>query len=101
MEDTTNRTWPTWTNRRRKRCPGEPEIQAQRKLLEASEMEVKETRTGYYPELFAKAGLDYVQNDKVKEQAIYSATVGLKINLFDGFATTSRFRQAVKNRSRD
>ena len=79
---------------------GRAEIQAQKKLLEAGELEVKETRTGYYPELFAKAGVDYVQNDKVKEQAIYSATVGLKINLFDGFATTSRLRQAVKNRSR-
>jgi outer membrane protein TolC len=28
-----------------------------------------------------------------------AATVGLKINLFDGFLTTSRFRQAVKSRS--
>lgn len=76
------------------------EIQAQRRLLDARESEVRETRTGYYPELFAKAGLDYVQNDKVKEQAIYSATVGLKVNLFDGFATTAHYRQAVKNRSR-
>jgi outer membrane protein len=76
------------------------EIQAQRKLLDASESEVNETRTGFYPELFAKAGLDYAQNDKVKEQAIYSATVGLRVNLFDGYATTTRYRQAVKNRSR-
>jgi outer membrane protein TolC len=76
------------------------EIQAQRKLLEASESEVKETRTGYYPELFAKLGLDYVENSKVTEQAIMSATVGLKVNLFDGFATTSRYRQAVKNHAR-
>jgi outer membrane protein len=79
---------------------GRAEIKAQQKLLESGELEVKENRTGYFPELFAKAGIDYVQNDKVKEQAIYSATVGLKINLFDGFATTARFRQAVKNRSR-
>jgi outer membrane protein len=79
---------------------GRPEIQAQRKLLDASEMDVWETRSGYYPELFAKLGADYVQNEKVKEQTIYSATVGIKINLFDGLATTSRYRQAVKNRSR-
>ena len=77
-----------------------PEIQAQRKLLDASEMDVKEMRTGYYPEIFVKLGLDYVQNEKVKEQAIMAATVGFKINLFDGMATTSRYRQAVKNRSR-
>ena len=76
------------------------EIQAQKKLLEASESDVIETRSGYYPELFAKLGLDYVQNSRVKEQVILAATAGLKVNLFDGFATTSRFRQAVKNRSR-
>jgi outer membrane protein len=77
-----------------------PELQAQHKLLEVREADVKETRTGYYPELFAKLGLDYVQNSHVEEQAIYSATIGLKINLFDGFATTAHLRQAVKNRSR-
>ncbi len=76
------------------------EVQAQRKLLDAHDMDIKEMRSGYFPELFAKLGLDYVQNDRVKEQAIYSATVGFKINLFDGLATTSRYRQAVKNRSR-
>jgi len=61
---------------------------------------VKETRTGYYPEFYARAGLDYVQNDKVKEQVIMAATVGFKVNLFDGFVTTARFKQSVKNRSR-
>ena len=30
-----------------------------------------------------------------------SATVGLKINLFDGLATTARYRQAVKVRSQN
>jgi outer membrane protein TolC len=79
---------------------GRAEILAQRKLLDASELEVRENKTGYYPELYAKAGLDYVQNDKVKEQYIMAATVGLKINLFDGFATTAHLNQAVKNRSR-
>ncbi len=76
------------------------ELQAQRKLLDANELEVKETRSGYYPEIYAKLGLDYVQNDRVKEQVIMAATVGLKVNLFDGFATTSRLQQAVKSRSR-
>ena len=51
-------------------------------------------------QFYARLGLDYVQNDKVKEQALYSATVGFKVNIFDGLATTSRYRQAVKNRSR-
>jgi outer membrane protein len=77
-----------------------PELLTQRRLLDARESDVRETRTGYFPELFARLGLDYVQNDQVREQAIYSATVGLRINLFDGYATTARYRQAVKNRSR-
>lgn len=79
---------------------GRAEVKAQKKLLEGSEQEVAESKGGYYPELFARAGLDYVQNDKVKEQTIMAATIGLKVNLFDGFATTSRYRQAVENRSR-
>lgn len=77
-----------------------PELKGQRKFLEGSELEVKESRTGYYPELFSKLSVDYVQNDKVKEQAIMAATVGLKINIFDGFATTARYRQAIQNRAR-
>lgn len=77
-----------------------PEIRALRKTLEGDELSVRETRSGYYPELFAQLGVDYVQNKYVKEQAIMAATVGLKINLFDGMATTGRYRQAVMNRSR-
>jgi outer membrane protein TolC len=76
------------------------EVQAQQKLLEANELAVKEARSNYFPEFFAKLGLDYVQNSKVTEQAIMSATVGLKVNIFDGLATTSRLRQAVENRAR-
>jgi outer membrane protein TolC len=79
---------------------GRAEILAQRKLLDAGELEVRENKTGYYPELYARAGLDYVQNDKVKEQVIMAATVGLKFNLFDGFATTAHLNQAVSNRSK-
>ncbi len=73
-----------------------PEIKAQKKAVEAAELAVKESRSEYYPEIFARLGIDYVENDMVKEQAIMSATAGLRINLFDGLATTSRYRQSVK-----
>jgi outer membrane protein TolC len=76
------------------------EIRAQGKLVDAGELEVREVRTGYYPEIYTKLGLDYVENSMVKEQYIMAATVGLKVNIFDGFTTTSRYRQAVENRSR-
>lgn len=79
---------------------GRAELKAQRKLLEGTELAVRETKSDFYPELYAKAGLDYVENNRVKEQAIYSATLGLKVNLFDGYASTSRLQQAVLNRSR-
>ncbi len=74
-----------------------PELASLTKAVEAGEAEVSESRAGYYPELFAKGNIDYVENSKVREQAIYAATVGLRVNLFDGFATTSRHRQAVEN----
>ena len=76
------------------------EINALRKGIAADEMAVKESRSNYFPELFTRLGADYVENDRVQEQVILYATVGLRINLFDGLATTSRLRQAVQSRSR-
>jgi outer membrane protein TolC len=77
------------------------EIKALRKAVEASESEVRESRSNYYPELFTKLALDYVQNDKVNEQTIMSATIGIKVNIFDGLATTSAREKAVQSRSRN
>jgi len=72
------------------------EIAAQKSQIQAAESAVEGSRSEFYPELFLKAGIDYLQNDKAVEQTIMAATVGIKINLFDGLATTSRERQAVK-----
>lgn len=77
-----------------------PELKSLRKSLAASEFELKESTSAFYPELFSKLALDYVQNDKVSEQTIMSATVGLKVNLFDGFATTAARQRAVETRTR-
>jgi outer membrane protein TolC len=72
------------------------EILAQRAVIRSREAGVEESRTGFYPEFFLKLGVDYTQNDRVVEQAIWSATLGFKVNLFDGHATSARQRQAVK-----
>lgn len=72
------------------------EIAAQKAMIRAAESFVEESREEFYPELFLKASIDYLQNDKVVEQTMAGATVGIKINLFEGLATTSRQRQAVK-----
>jgi outer membrane protein TolC len=76
------------------------DLKAQKQILEAREFEVRENRENYLPELYARLGMDYVQNDKVREQAIFSATVGLRINLFDGFASQTAHEKAVKQRSK-
>jgi outer membrane protein len=77
------------------------EIAALKDAVAAGDFAVQEAKSFYYPELFAKLALDYAQNSKVREQAIMSATVGLKVNLFDGAAKSARLREAVQGRSRD
>ncbi|MDD2337068.1 MAG: TolC family protein [Geobacteraceae bacterium] len=74
------------------------EVMALHKGIDAAALAIKESRSYYFPVIFTRLGVDYVQNNKVEEQAILSATVGLKINLFDGLATTSHYRQAVQTR---
>ncbi len=75
------------------------EILALQKRLEAREAELDESRGNYFPEIFTKVGLDYVQNDKVREQTIMAATVGIRFNIFDGLATTATREKAIRQRS--
>lgn len=75
------------------------EVKALRQGIRADELTIKEVRSYYFPEIFARLGMDYLQNNRMMEQTILSATVGVRINLFDGLATTSRYRQAVQSRS--
>ena len=77
------------------------EIAAQRAVVNASEFAVKEAKSDYYPEVYANLGVDYADNSKVREQTMVAATLGLKVNLFDGRAKAARVRQAVQARSRD
>lgn len=76
------------------------DIRALQHGVEASNYEVSESKSNFFPELYTRLALDYVQNDKVREQAIMSATLGIKFNLFDGFASTATREKAIKNRSR-
>jgi len=69
-------------------------------LLEAREFEVKGNQKNYVPEIYTRLAADYVQNDKVREQAIYSATLGIRVNLFDGYASQAARERAVKERSK-
>lgn len=76
------------------------DIKAQKQMLEAREFEVKVNRENYIPEIFTSLGADYVQNDKVREQTIFSATLGVRVNLFDGFASQAARERAIKERSK-
>ena len=89
-------TTPASTNSLLKRH----DINAQKQILEAREFDVRENIENYMPELYTRLGMDYVQNDKVREQAIFSATLGLRINLFDGYASNAARGKAVKQRSK-
>ncbi|HBA89043.1 MAG TPA: TolC family protein [Geobacter sp.] len=77
------------------------EVAALRAVVAAGDLAVKEVKSNYYPEIFAKLGVDYLDNSRVREQAIWAATLGFKVNLFDSGATTARVRQAVQARFRD
>jgi len=75
------------------------EVKALKQGILADELTIKEVKSYYFPEIFARLGMDYVENSKVVEQTILSATIGVRVNLFDGLATTSRYRQAVQSRA--
>jgi len=79
------------------------DLLALRKGVEISDQQRQESHTAFYPELFTRLSLDYLENSKLREQAIYGASVGIRINLFDGFSSTaSRSRAiAVQTRARE
>lgn len=76
------------------------DIKAQKQILAARVFEVQENRQNYLPEIYTRLGMDYVQNDKVREQAIFAATAGIRLNLFDGYASQAAHERAVKQRSK-
>lgn len=68
--------------------------------VEAARASLEESRAGFFPELFTRLALDYVDNSKYREQTIMSATVGLRMNLFDGFATSATRDRATQQHAR-
>ncbi len=72
-----------------------PELQAQQQAVIAARANAQEVRKEYWPTFYAKGAADYVENEYVAEQTIYSAAVGVRANLFDGLAKPARYRQAT------
>jgi outer membrane protein len=72
-----------------------PELLAQQQRVAAASAGVEENRSIFRPELYARLGADYTENSYVKDQTIYQATLGLRVNLFDGQANSSQLRQSL------
>lgn len=71
-----------------------PELAAQQQQVDAAAGQVRQAKGAFWPRLFAHLGADYVDNSYVKEQTIYSATLGLSVNLFEGGASDARLAAA-------
>jgi len=79
-----------------------PELRAQQARLQAADAGLRQSQSEYWPQLTARVAADYIENSHVEEQVIYSATVGLTINLYAGGATQAREyeAQSALNRQR-
>lgn len=80
-----------------------PDLKSAQYQLDASSAEAAVARSQFLPQLYARGEANYVENATVREQTIYAATLGIRANLFDGFATTAARRRALENeaQSRD
>ncbi len=76
------------------------DLDIMRRQVDVNKQMVIESKALFYPELFARASMDYLQNNRLREQTIYAATVGLKINLFDGFTSTATLEKALNSQSK-
>jgi outer membrane protein TolC len=72
-----------------------PDLGAARQRVVAATAAVRQSRAEFFPELFVRGGIDYLENSHYEEQAIYGATLGLKVNLFNGRATEAAHRKAL------
>jgi len=77
-----------------------PQLLAQKEQVVAAQQRVLQARGEFWPQVYAHLGADYVDNSKVKEQTIYSATLGLRMNIYDGAANRSKLSAASHELSR-
>ena len=74
-----------------------PDLLAQTERVDEAQEKIRRAKGSYWPELYAHLGADYVENDYVKEQTIYSATLGIRFTLYDGAARSARLHEAQEN----
>ena len=81
-----------------------PEILAQRKVLESASLDVDRNRAGHLPRLDLVASVSNTENDTVNtlNQKIHTRSLGLQLNvpLFAGWKVSAQTDQAIANRER-
>jgi len=71
-----------------------PDLLAQNERVVSAQEEITREKGDFWPELYSRIGADYVENSHVKEQTIYSATLGLRFTLYDGAARDLQLSKA-------
>jgi outer membrane protein len=66
-----------------------PEIGIVDETLSALELEKTARRSEYFPEIFAKGGYDYTENEYQLHEGNWSFILGMHINLFNGRGTSA------------
>jgi len=78
-----------------------PDLEAQRLVVTAGREAVRADRGEFWPTFFARGAADYVENEFVVEQTIYSAMVGMRINFFDGFSRVADYQESALRLERE
>lgn len=71
-----------------------PDIRAQQELVTSAQAKIRQAKGEFWPQLYAHLGADYVDNRYVEEDTIYSATLGLKMTIYDGSARNAQLSRA-------
>jgi len=74
--------------------PTRPDLLAQQERIQGAVETVRKSASEFRPELYAHLAADYVANNHVEEQTIYSTTLGLRFLLYDGGARQAKLNQA-------
>ena len=77
-----------------------PDLRSYRFRIQASDNLAEEQKQRFYPEFFVRVSADYLENSHLREQTMLSGTIGLSINLFDGFASSAARAKALLERDR-
>lgn len=77
-----------------------PEIGIVDETVNTLELEKTARRSEYFPEIFAKGGYDYTENEFQLHEGNWSLVLGMQINLFNGRGTSAEILKIGHKRER-